>query len=241
MNAILPFLQLIKRTMLDKKFRVPRVWSNNELKKFSYLFRGSVVNVSGWKDLDKEGAKYREYFKNASEYWVTNFKSEARGFQGGQDNELYLDLTERFPENFSRFDVVFNHTVMEHIFEVETAFRNLCELSKDLVIIVVPFLQEQHADYGDYWRFTPIAIDKLFKKNGFHTIYINANDHSDASIYVFAIATRYPDSWQEISKHPGNMLNSIYSEQGMIGRRLIKNSLWSTWVNRFANKFARSK
>lgn len=64
----------------DRKFRIPRIWSNRELKKFAKLFRGTVVNVSGWKDNDKEGANYREYFINASEYWITNYKSEARGF-----------------------------------------------------------------------------------------------------------------------------------------------------------------
>lgn len=48
---------------MDKKFRVPRVWSNRELEKFGHLFSGKGVNVSGWKDIDKEGKKYRDYFR----------------------------------------------------------------------------------------------------------------------------------------------------------------------------------
>ena len=221
---------------MDKKYRIPRVWSNLELKKFAHLGYGRVANVSGWKDIDKQGRKYSQYFVNASDYWITNYKSEAKGFQGGQDNELFLDLTGSLPSDFPRFDVVFNHTVLEHIFEVQTAFRNLCELSNDLLIVVVPFLQEQHADYGDYWRFTPLTIDKLFEKNNFHTLYINANDHTDASIYVFAIGSRHPDRWQEIKRHPDNMLKQIHAESGMIGRRVIRNSIWQTWMNRFVSR-----
>jgi len=227
--------------MSDKKFRVPRAWSNDELKKFAFQFDGEVVNVSGWKDIDKQGSKYEEYFINASDYWITNYKSEARGFQGDRKNEIFLDLSIPLPNEFPKFDIVFNHTVLEHIFELEQAFKNLCELSKDVVILVVPFLQEQHADYGDYWRFTPMAIDKLFIKNNFHTVYINANDHHDASIYVFAIATRYPERWQEIRNHPDNKLSIIYDEQGMIGRRVIRNSMWATLINSFLSKVSRTK
>jgi hypothetical protein len=80
-------------SLIDRKFRVPRIWSNQELRRFAGQFHGSVANVSAWRDEDKEGARYRDYFKNASEYCITNYKSEARGFQGGMDNEIYLDLT----------------------------------------------------------------------------------------------------------------------------------------------------
>lgn len=221
---------------IDNKFRIPRIWSNRELKKFAKLFCGSIVNVSGWKDIDKEGANYGDYFVNASEYWITNYISEARGFQGDQDNEVFLDLTKRLSDEHPRYDVVFNHTVLEHIFELETAFSNLCLLSKDIVIVVVPFLQEQHADYGDYWRFTPLALDKLFKKNGLTTVYINANDHADASIYVFAIASRFPKNWKQISSHDDNMLDFVYLEKGMIGRQVIKNSGWSSLMCKVLDK-----
>lgn len=218
--------------MVDKKFRVPRIWSNRELKKFAGLFDGRVVNVSAWKDIDKEGRKYRDYFENANEYWITNYKAEARGFQGGQDNELYLDLSVPLDEGFPVFDVVFNHTVLEHIFELDVAFQNICRLSKDIVILVVPFLQEQHADYGDYWRFTPQAIDKLFIKNEFEALYISANNHPDASIYVFAVVSRFPQKWARVATMDGNLVNVIYSEDGMIGRRVIENGIFGSAVGR---------
>lgn len=220
--------------MKDRKFRVPRIWSNNELKKFAPMFSGKVINVSGWKDIDKEGGRYKDYFVNATEYWVSNYKSEARGFQGDLNNEIYMDLSVPLAEgDSSTYDVVYNHTVLEHIFEVDIAFTNLCKLSSDVVILVVPFLQEQHANYGDYWRFTPQAIDKLFRKNGFQTLYISANSHSDASVYVFAVASKAQDKWNVIIETEGNIMKSIYAESAMIGRNVISNSR----IRRFLSAF----
>ena len=46
-----------------------------------------MVNVSGWKDLDKEGRRYRDYFKNAlneideSDFVITDLNSKLRMYQ----------------------------------------------------------------------------------------------------------------------------------------------------------------
>jgi hypothetical protein len=210
---------------IDRKFRVPRVWSNRELRRFSAMFEGAVANVSGWRDEDKEGGKYREYFSKASEYWITNYKSEARGFQGGVENELFLDLTQDLPQDLhGRFDVVFNHTVLEHIFDVRVAFANLCRMTKDIAIVVVPFIQEQHGDYGDYWRFTPQAMDLLFVANGMETIYCSVNDARSDSIYVFAIGSKNSDKWGVIRQSAGNLVDQVHGGL-VIGTKIIRNSL----------------
>ncbi len=181
----------------DRVHKIPRQWSNAELARFAHLFSGDVVNVSGWMDIDKEGRRYKDYFKNASSYSITNFKSEARGFQGFE-NEIFLDLEQNLPEDLKRkFDVVFNHTTLEHIFEVDRAFSNLCEMSKDVVIVVLPFLQQYHADYGDYWRFSPQAAKRLFEKNGMELVYQSFNGDLCSSVYVFSIAVRNPEKWKE--------------------------------------------
>lgn len=63
----------------------------------------------------------------------------------GLDNELFLDLESPLPEDLvDRFDVVFNHTTLEHIFNFHQAFDNLVEMSKDIVILVVPVMQQVH-------------------------------------------------------------------------------------------------
>lgn len=184
----------------ERIYKLPRIWSNHELKKFADIFSGNIVNVSGWKDSDKQGQKYKTYFRNASTYTITNFKSELRGLQGIK-NEIFLDLEKDLPSNLKRsFDVAFNHTVLEHIYDFRKAFSNLCEISNDIVILVVPFLQQNHANYGDYWRFTPLSIKKLFEDNGYETIYMSFNSNKFSSVYIFAIASRYPDKWKKFFK-----------------------------------------
>lgn len=182
-----------------RKFRLARNWSNQELRKIAPLFAGSVVNVSGWKDEDKQGNYYKNYFVNKSSYAITNFAGK-RGWQGDLANEIKLDLTKPLPGNLRRkFDVVFNHTTLEHIFAVKTAFKNLCQMSRDIVIIIVPFLQEMHFDkeaYRDYWRFTPFAVRGLFEENKLKMIYISANNGKNQSIYLFAVASRKPELWK---------------------------------------------
>ncbi|WP_155997126.1 hypothetical protein [Thioalkalivibrio sp. ALMg3] len=194
----------------DPIFRAPRVWSNKELKKFKSHFIGDIANISGWKDEDKEGGFYRAYFPNASSYTISNYSTESCGFQGDIENEIFLDLTAPVPSSLElRFDVVFNHTVLEHVFEVNSALDALCSLSKDIVVLVVPFLQEQHADYGDYWRFTPLCVERLLRERGFATIYINYNDNARTSVYVFAIASRRPERWKELGSMDGNRIREM--------------------------------
>ncbi|MFB0564543.1 MAG: hypothetical protein ACETWK_02555 [Candidatus Aminicenantaceae bacterium] len=182
----------------ERKHRIPRIWSNKELAKFSHLFRGKVINVSGWEDKDKQGKEYKHYFKNAKEYFVSNIEGQ-RGLSK-IENEIYLNLEENLPKDLQRqFDVVFNHTTLEHIYQMEKAFNNLCLLSRDIVILVVPFFQEQHRtrSYGDYWRFTPQGVVKSLKERGFEILYLSVTSFKNNSIYIFAIAARNFKKWKD--------------------------------------------
>jgi hypothetical protein len=174
-----------------KKFQIPRLWSNAELRKFAHLFHGDIVNVSGWTDIDKEGKHYRDYFYNANEYWITNYNEKIKGLQHYK-NEIFLDLEEELnPDLLKKYDVVFNHTTLEHIYETRIAFRNICNISKDVVIIVVPYIQQIHGiGYSDYWRFTPHTMAKMYEENGLKLRYCAANGKDKASIYLFCIGYR---------------------------------------------------
>ena len=102
-------MQFIQNLFTDRVHRLPRCWSNNELSKFASLFTGDIINVSGWKDEDKEGRKYEDYFINKTKYSISNYKSEACGLQG-YENEFFLNLESELPEKLYRsYDVVFNH------------------------------------------------------------------------------------------------------------------------------------
>ncbi|CAN5398964.1 hypothetical protein BH23BAC1_BH23BAC1_21110 [soil metagenome] len=187
---------------IDRKFRLARIWSNQELKKIAHLFSGSVVNVSAGENIDKEGKSYDEYFTKCSSFSLTNFFPGAfRGFEG-RENEYLLDLTGEVPRDLiKRFDVVFNHTTLEHIFDVFTAFRNLCNLSKDILIIVIPFAQVQHETdvFKDYWRISPSCLRKLYEENGFQVIYESCNNDVNAAVYLFFVGSRNPEKWKEIT------------------------------------------
>lgn len=210
----------------DRKHRVPRLWSNEELMRIAPHCRGDVVNVSGWQDSDKAGRHYRDYFSGASSYTLTNFKPEARGLQG-LPGELFLDLEQPLDDSLRRrFDVVFNHTVLEHVFEVDTAFKNLCEMSRELVVLVVPFLQPMHADYGDYWRFSPMALDRLFKKNGLTMVRATSNRHWLASVYVVAVGARDPAKWAPVLGAPLDFEDTPRAYDGLerlVGSRAVPN------------------
>ena len=210
----------------DPRFRAARIWSNQELRKFAPKLRGSMVNVSGWRDSDKEGGTYQaNYFTNASEYWITNWKAEARGLQGDLPNEFFLDLEQDLPDELhGKFDVVFNHTTLEHVFDVFKAFENLCDLSSDVIIVVVPFLQEQHGAYGDYWRFTPWAVKRLFQRFGVTPAYINFNDGKRDAIYLVAVGARQPSSIKLFEQIDGNCVELV--EQTFIGTKILDRQSW---------------
>ena len=181
---------------MDRKSRLARIWSNEELAKIAPILDGEVVNVSAWKDSDKDGRVYQDYFPSASSYWTTNFDG-VRG-SGADNHGLALDLTGELPEQFvSRFDVVFNHTTLEHIFDTRSAFSNLSRMSRDVLIVVVPFSQVQHEteSWGDYWRFTPTCLREMFRSEGFEVIYESANSARNAAVYLFFVGARKPEKW----------------------------------------------
>lgn len=207
----------------EPKFKQPRVWSNQELRKIGPHLQGAVVNVSGWKDSDKEGGNYRSYFPKNTEYFITNYSSTYKGFQGNGD-EIALDLVQPLPaELVGRFDIVFNHTTLEHIFEVQVAFENLAKMSRNHVLVVVPFLQQQHGpEYGDFWRFTPLAMKRLMEKNGLELTYINYNDSATDSIYIIALGSKTKNA--DLQSLEGNKVNVIDST--FIGTKIIKRRIF---------------
>jgi hypothetical protein len=182
---------------VDRTARLARHWSNRHLRLIAPLFTGRVVNVSAWDDRDKQGGTYRDYFANAASYEYTNYSGD-RGVQN-MPGEHFLDLTAPLPEAMkARFDVVFNHTTLEHVFDVRTAFANLCGMTTDVVITVVPFAQLQHeaTTWKDYWRFTPTCMRALFAAHGLEVVYESCNEDRNAATYLVHAATRRPDHWR---------------------------------------------
>ena len=211
---------------VDRKFRLARSWSNRELRRLAPLFSGAVVNVSAGTDEDKQGTFYADYFSAATSYDLTNYSPGVfRGFEG-RPNEHLLDLEAVVADELrQRYDVAFNHTTLEHVFDVTRAFANLCAVTRDILILVVPFAQVQHENdgYRDYWRFTPTCIRRLFQENGLTVIYESANNDCNAATYLLFVASRRPERW--IERMP--VYQPLQRVGDWIGARLCRPStLW---------------
>jgi hypothetical protein len=209
----LPFVShvLRKLSFRHKGFaRIPRVWSNAELRRIGPLLSGSVLNCSGWCDEDKGGGFYRDYFPDATDYHVS--MPELRAYRGDRPGverrpDVLIDLEAGIADRGldGRYDVVFSHTVLEHVFDFFAAFRVLCQLSRDAVVVVVPWCQRVHEStdandtYFDFWRFSPRAIQRLFDQNGLAMIYLNGNEHRHSSTYYLSVGSRCPERHQDIA------------------------------------------
>ena len=217
MNFLFSFLVFLHRLVRGVANRVlprqrirPREFSNAMLRRYAPHFKGAIINVSGWQDEDGEGSHYRTYFTNADSYTVSNVPGQGKGLGSAGEGyeEVALDLMQDVPPELrKKFDVVFNHTTLEHIFDFRKAFATLCALSHDTVILVVPVLQQIHhtSDFGDYWRPTTMAIAKLFVEQGFEPLVISTNDQPFAPVYCFAIASKNPDRYHVEKKLEFNM------------------------------------
>lgn len=192
----------IANRVVDRSEILPRPFSNAMLRRFAPMLSGDVLNVSGWRDEDGEGGCYFSYFQGARSYAVSNVAGQEKGLGASAAGyaEVSLDLSAPLQAQLVRaFDVVFNHTTLEHIYDFRRAFQNICEMSRDAVILVVPVMQQIHhsADFGDYWRPTTLTIDKMFRDNGFTPLILKCNDQPFAPIYCFAIAVRDPSKYAD--------------------------------------------
>lgn len=201
----------MKRTARDEVR--PRNWSNAELRKFAPLFDGAVINVSGWRDEDKTGGHYRDYFTAAASYCVSNYRGES-GITGAA-GEVFIDLEADLPPALAgSCQVAFNHTTLEHVFDIRRAVANICALSHDTVILVTPFLQQVHyieGSFGDWWRPTPMCIERLLEEQGFKVVYQSSNDNPWYIVYLVTIACRDPE------RHRGRLeFSSTARDTGVI-------------------------
>lgn len=206
----------------------PRQWSNRELRKLSGLFTGDIINVGAHRDGDKEGGVYESYFTNSQKYVKANYSGED-GIDESKD-EVFLDLSVPVDGSLGTFDLVFSHTVLEHVYPPSVAFDNICNLSKNSVLIVVPFLQCFHGrdgSYGDYSRFSPMMLEALFAERGFEIVYLNwNNDFPIMNVYIIVLATKNPGQYE------GNLPTSSKAIVGKNGPGImLSNFMWGSGPN----------
>lgn len=196
--------------------RAARLWSNAEIARLAPLATGDVINVSAWQDEDKAGRHYRDYFAKAASYSLSNYE----GWRGeGVRADHVLDLSAPLPAELEgRFDLVFNHTTLEHVFEFPTAFRNICAMSRDAVMIVVPFMQHLHGpEDGDFWRPSPYTLRRFFAASSLTPLYESAGPKGGAIRYLLVFAAREPEAWAGRLPRPDHDAIAVLREP--LGRR----------------------
>lgn len=206
--SIINFLQWCLNGVRKRILREPsaRSWSNIILKKYLKYFSGDIIYVSGWEDADKEGGFYRDYYASFTRYVVSNIDGTS-GMSEKVPEEIesiYLDLGKPIkPDLHKKFDVVFTHTVLEHIYKTEQALQNIVDMSRDMVVTVVPFSQGVHYTdfFSDYIRLTPFYLKKFFKERGFTVLLSSANQGSYTSIYLVFIASLQPEKYKNFFKN----------------------------------------
>ena len=182
--------------MFDYRKRDARLWSNDRLREIGAAVRDcqSMINVSGWRDGDKEGGHYRDYFPSVPLYHVSNHPGDAeKGVDAKTDRGIDLDL-ELLPELERSYDIVFNHTVLEHVPRPAFSFEQLAKLATKVLITVVPFKQGMHfspGNFGDYYRFSPMAMRDCFARAGMQVVHESANEGID-TIYLLHVGVRDP-------------------------------------------------
>lgn len=192
--------------------REARRWSNEFIRAIAPAVEGNVVNVSAWKDEDKEGRHYRDYFTAAASYTTTNYD----GWRGADTPADYsVDLLSPVPDELKgRFDCVFNHTTLEHIYDCHRALLTLCDLSSDAVLIIVPWMQQLHGpEDGDFWRFSPYAMRRMLADNGFEVVAESAGPTSAKVQYLGHFAARDAAKWRgKISGFSANQAEAMLRE-----------------------------
>ena len=187
----------------------PRRWSNERLRQIGTRLAGDVINVSAWEDRDKEGGTYAEYFPDKTTYAISNYGG-TKG-ESHRADEIRLDLEKPVPHELRRaFDVVVNHTTLEHVYDCHAALDALCELSRDVVVVVVPFMQIEHWEptvFGDYWRFTALGLQRHFEERELTPLYLASNHNPVFPIYYICVASREPLRWEDAFNFPDNLLS----------------------------------
>jgi len=84
-------------------------------------------------------------------------------------------------------------------------------MSRDLVVVVVPWMQELHYGdgYEDYWRVSPFALRRMFSENDMELVHLVANNGKKESVYILAIGSKQPEKWKDKLKIDTNIFKNL--------------------------------
>lgn len=104
-----------------------------------------------------------------------NYQNKVLDVIAHREEEEFCDLNEPLKDKFkNRFSLIIDTGTLEHCFNVGTAFKNMCEMTKvgGLIVTASPFTKMNHG----YYNFCPVLYFDGFLKNGFEIIEIFLQD-----------------------------------------------------------------
>lgn len=155
----------------------------------------------------------------------------------GDNVDLVLDITAPLHVVQSSvdnriFDSIFCISVLEHIPNIFNACRNISYLLKPggALFISVPFVFRYHGYPGDFWRFTPEAINYLFPDINFadyqhsfvstleqdDTMSLKNNNIEKINRFLFRPKSREEKLIRKEAKHAGSVVEPYYLAPAMI-------------------------
>lgn len=106
----------------------------------------------------------------------------ADDFNMQKNNEIIYYAGTIFPFPDNKFSHALCIEVLEHVFDTETFLSEIyrCLEPNGKIILTVPFSARRHHLPHDYYRFTPEALELLFKNKGFTDVSIveRGNDYA---------------------------------------------------------------
>ena len=124
---------------------------------------GEILDLGG-----KKKSGYHGFFKGDFKITVANLDPQTQP-------DLLIDL-EKIPWLIAdgRYDAILLINVLEHLYDFKKVLAEALRILKEKgeVIAVVPFLFYLHPSPRDYFRFTSLALEKLFIESGFKEIEI---------------------------------------------------------------------
>jgi len=174
-----------------------RQWSNKILKEIARSLPKfeNAINVSGFLDSDKAGGIYRNYF-DVKNYEVSKYTGDT--LYSNPKSEILIDLDADINQlnksYIGKYNLVFSHTVLEHVKNPFNAFKIFKELMapSSILINVVPFIYKFHFskdNYGDYWRYTPHGLEELHKSVGLRVNEIRIGPRNSFEKYIISLGS----------------------------------------------------
>ncbi len=141
--------------MASKTHSLFRLEYHKKLK--GITLNGAVLDVGGTKN-----AYYQTLFQGNPTFTVMNI-SETYGY------DIKADAEKPFPIPDASYDHILLLNVLELLYDYETTLRECHRVLKKggTIVCANPFLVQVHHNPDDYFRFTDIALKRIFEEAGF--------------------------------------------------------------------------